>query len=348
MKVNPRRGLTGLLAVFGMISACAPPPPGPPGTPPPAGSVTVVAAGDIACSPADKNFNGGLGDPTHCQMKATADEVGALQPAAVLPLGDLQYVAATQADFLGSYDLSWGRFKAITRPVVGNHEYITAGAAGYRAYFGAAAAPAGTTWYSFDLGSWHIVALDANCNKIGGCGSGSPEQRWLAGDLASNTAACTLAMWHQPAFSSSVPGDVPGSLPLWQAVVAGGADLVLNGHRHQYERFAAMGAAGTASATGAREIVVGTGGDDLEAFGAVKATSEARVQAFGCSSCSSHRPATRSASWASTAWSSIKAAAPATPHRDQPGREVIRDIARGTPHVGQWPAPRYCQLSCSR
>jgi hypothetical protein len=283
MRVGARGGLTGLMAAIAVVAACAPPPPGPPApmTPPPGGTVTVVAAGDIACSPADKNFNGGLGDPTHCRMKATADEVSALQPAAVLPLGDLQYVAATEAEFLGSYDLSWGRFKAITRPVAGNHEYITGGAAGYHAYFGTAAAPAGTTWYSFDLGSWHIVALDANCNKIGGCGSGSPEQRWLAGDLAANTAPCTLAMWHQPAFSSSVPGDVPGSLPLWQAVVAGGADLVLNGHRHHYERFTTMGATGAPSAGGARQIVVGTGGDDLEAFGAVKATSEARVQAFG-------------------------------------------------------------------
>lgn len=281
MKVSQRRGVTGFVVALGMIAACAPPP-GPPSTPPPAGAVTVVAAGDIACSPADRNFNSGLGDPTHCQMKATADEVGAVQPAAVLALGDLQYVAATHADFLGSYDLSWGRFKAITRPVAGNHEYITAGAAGYHAYFGAAAAPAGTTWYSFDLGSWHIVALDANCNKIGGCGSGSLQQRWLAGDLAANPAPCTLAFWHQPAFSSSVPGDVPGSLPLWQAVIAGGADLVLNGHRHQYERFTTMDATGAPSpAAGAREIVVGTGGDDLEAFGAIKPTSEARVQAFG-------------------------------------------------------------------
>ena len=271
-----RRQVIPALVLSLLGAACAPPPPGE------AGVVTVVAAGDIACSPADTSFNGGLGDATHCQMEATADEAGALQPAAVLLLGDLQYSAGSQAEFLGSYDKSWGRFRAISHPAVGNHEYLTSGAAGYHAYFGAAAAPAGTTWYSFELGSWHVVALDANCNKIGGCGASSPEGRWLASDLAASTAPCTLAMWHQPAFSSSERGDVIGSLPLWQAVVSGGAELVLNGHRHLYERFTTMDAAGAPDATtGAREIVVGTGGNDLEAFGAIKPTSEARVQAFG-------------------------------------------------------------------
>ena len=236
--------------------------------------------------------------PAHCQMKATADLIGTLQPAAVLPLGDLQYVAATQADFLGSYDLSWGRFKAITHPVAGNHEYLTAGAAGYRAYFGAAATPAGTTWYSFELGSWHVVVLDATCNKIGGCGASSPEQRWLAADLAASTAPCTLALWHQPAFSSSVPGDVPGSLPLWQAVVAGGADLVLNGHRHQYERFATMDANGAPSATAGRA---------RSSWGPAATTSRRSVPSSrparsasrrsGCWRSSWPRRATASASW---------------------------------------------------
>jgi len=241
-----------------------------------------VAVGDIACSPVDKHFNGGMGDPTHCQMKATADRAAALKPSAVLPLGDEQYEAGTVAEFQGSYDVSWGRFKAISHPVPGNREYLTTGAAGYRTYFGAAAAPAGTTWYSFNLGSWHIVALDANCNKIGGCGPSSPEGTWLAADLANSRAACTLAMWHQPVFSSSQLGGVANVLPLWQAVVNGGAELVINGHRHLYERFTTMDAAGTAdAATGAREIVVGTGGEDLEAFGAIKPTSEARSQSFG-------------------------------------------------------------------
>ena len=242
----------------------------------------MVAAGDVACSPVDKHFNGGLGDATHCQMKATADRAAALNPSIVLPLGDEQYQAGTAAEFQGSYDLSWGRFKAISHPVPGNHEDLTTGAAGYLAYFGAAAAPAGTTWYSFDVGSWHVVALDANCNKIGGCGPSSPEGTWLAADLASSRAVCTLAVWHQPVFSSSQLGGVTNVLPLWQAVVQGGAELVVNGHRHVYERFTTMDSVGAPDpVAGVREIVVGTGGEDLESFGAMKPTSEARAQTFG-------------------------------------------------------------------
>jgi hypothetical protein len=230
----------------------------------------------------DANFNGGLGDATHCQMKATADRATILKPSAVIALGDEQYQAGTVPEFQSSYGTSWGRFKAITHPVPGNHEYLTNGAAGYLAYFGAEAEPAGRTWYSFDLGAWHVVALDANCSKIGGCGPSSAEGAWLAADLASSRAACTLAVWHQPAFSSASQGGLTASLPLWRAVVQGGADLVLNGHRHQYERFTTMDADGQPDPTaGVREIVVGTGGEDLESFGAINPTSEARAQSFG-------------------------------------------------------------------
>ena len=244
--------------------------------------VRIVAAGDIACSPTDRFFNGGVGDATHCRMKSTADLAAALAPAAVLPLGDLQYTAGTLAEFEAVYDKSWGLLKAITHPVAGNHEYLTPGAAGYLGYFGAAAAPAGTTWYSFDLGSWHVLALDSTCANNGGCGPASPQGRWLAADLSASGAQCTLAIWHHPAFSSASAGGSVGSLPLWRAVVEGGADLVLNGHRHHYERFAAMDAAGSSDpASGAREIVVGTGGNDIEPFGAVEPTSQVRVQAFG-------------------------------------------------------------------
>jgi hypothetical protein len=214
-------------------------------------------------------------------MKATADRASALKPGLVLPLGDEQYQAATASEFAGSYDLTWGRFKAISRPVPGNHEYVSPGAAGYLAYFGQAAEPAGTTWYSFNVAGWHVVALDANCGKIGGCSSTSPEGRWLAADLTANRAVCTLAFWHQPAFSSAQSGGVAASMPLWQAAVAGGVDLILNGHRHLYERFAPADASGRPDSSGAREIVVGTGGEDLEAFGAASPSSEVRLSAFG-------------------------------------------------------------------
>jgi hypothetical protein len=127
-----------------------------------------------------------------------------------------------------------------------------------------------------------VVALDSTCSKVAGCGPGSPQGRWLAADLAANHTLCTLAVWHHPAFSSAVDGGIPGAMPLWSAVVAGGADLVLNGHRHHYERFAPMDAGGASDpARGAREIVVGTGGNDLEGFGPPAAGSEVRVASFG-------------------------------------------------------------------
>ena len=160
-----------------LVASCAPPP-GPPvvtTTTSQTGGLTVAAAGDIACDPNDRFFNGGLGDATHCQMNATAKAAAALHPSAVLALGDLQYNAGTTAEFLAVYDHTWGQLKAITHPVPGNHEYVTPGAAGYRSYFGATAAPAGTTWYSFNLGSWHVVALDSTCSKIAGCGPALPK-----------------------------------------------------------------------------------------------------------------------------------------------------------------------------
>jgi len=243
----------------------------------------VVAAGDIACSPTDRFFNGGLGDATHCRMLATGQTAASLAPSAVLPLGDLQYSDGSASDFRAVYDTTWGPLKPITHPVPGNHEYQTPGAAGYIDYFGAAAAtPQGTTWYSFELGAWHVVALDSTCSKMGGCGPGSPEGRSLAAALAAHPSRCMLAYWHHPAFSSALAGGVPGSAPLWASAVDGGVDLVLNGHRHQYERFATLDAAGTPTPSGgARELVVGTGGNDLEAFGPPQPGSEVRVAAFG-------------------------------------------------------------------
>jgi hypothetical protein len=267
-----------------LVAACAPPP-GPPvvtATTSETGGLAVVAAGDIACDPNDRFFNGGLGDATHCQMNATAEIATSLHPSTVLALGDLQYNAGTTSEFLAVYDHSWGQLKAITHPVPGNHEYVTPGAAGYLTYFGATAAPAGTTWYSFNLGSWHVVALDSNCPKVGGCEPSSPQGRWLAADLAANRTLCTLAIWHHPAFSSAPSGGIPGSQPLWNSVVAAGVDLVLNGHRHHYERFTAMDPGGSSDAArGAREIVVGTGGNDLEAFGQAVLGSDVRLSTFG-------------------------------------------------------------------
>ena len=243
--------------------------------------VRVVAAGDIACDPASPSFNGGLGTATGCRMLATSDLALALGADAVLALGDTQYESGTPAAFQASYDPTWGRLKAITHPAVGNHEYLTAGAAGYFGYFGAAAGDPQEGWYSFDLGGWHVVALNSNCGAIGGCGPGSAQHDWLLADLAANPAACTLAYWHHPRFSSGAHGNDPTVAPLWEALHDAGADLVLAGHDHLYERFAPQDASGAADPTGPRQITVGTGGKNLVGVAQVRPNSAARRVAFG-------------------------------------------------------------------
>jgi hypothetical protein len=176
--------------------------------------------------------------------------------------------------------------KSITHPVPGNHEYRTSGgtdcdasgqAGGYFGYFGAAAGAAGTGYYSFDVGSWHMIALNSNCSAIGGCGAGSPEERWLVADLASHRSRCTLAYWHHPRFSSGSAGDDAEVASFWQDLIAGGADVVLNGHAHGYERFAPQSADQASDPTGGlREFVVGTGGEDFQPFTTSKQLTEAR------------------------------------------------------------------------
>jgi hypothetical protein len=223
----------------------------------PAGSVVVAAAGDIACEP------GQAPSDQACRMQDTAALVAAAHPAAVLTLGDEQYENATLGKFRQSYDVSWGRFRNITHPSPGNHEYAAGRAPGYFAYFGAAAGPPGRGWYSFDVGGWHLIALNSNCSAVGGCGPGSPQYQWLQADLAASHARCTLAYWHHPRFSSGIHGNDTTVGPLWQALDAAGADLVLSGHDHDYERFAPLAPSGAPAAGGIREFVVGTGGRSL-------------------------------------------------------------------------------------
>lgn len=248
-----------------------------------AGTAPVIAAaGDIACAPTDPDFNGGNGTATRCHMSATSELMVGAGLAAVLPLGDEQYKSGTQAEFRGSYDPSWGRLNGIARPVAGNHEYVTAGAAGYYSYFGSAAGDPGKGYYSYDVGSWHLVALNSNCSKVGGCGAGSPQESWLRADLAAHPAACTLAYWHAPRFSSAQASNVAATAALWRALYAARAEVVLNGHKHVYERFAPQTPAGAAnSSRGIREFVVGTGGEELDDFTSVKPNSEARSRTFG-------------------------------------------------------------------
>ena len=178
-------------------------------------------------------------------------------------LGDNAYDSGSPAEFRDCYDPTWGRVKDRTElPVAGNHDYGTPNAAGYRDYFGKRATPDGETWYSRDIGDWHVVVLDANCTEIaGGCGPGSPQLQWLRQDLRQSDARCTLAMWHQPRFSSGEHGNDPSVAPFWNVLYDAGADLILNGHDHDYERFAPQDPNGNRDKDhGIVEIVVGTGG----------------------------------------------------------------------------------------
>lgn len=271
----------GIWALAGRQQRAAEPPSAAPVTDPPP-SVLIAAAGDIACDPGDANYNGGAGTATACRMAATSDLLLSLAPAAVLTLGDNQYENGALAKYDASYDPSWGRLKAITHPVPGNHEYRTAGAAGYFGYFGAAAGTAGQGWYSFDHGGWHLIALNANCAVAGGCGAASPQGRWLAADLAAHPGVCTLAFWHQPRFSSGLHGSDATYRPFWEALHAAGADVVLNGHDRIYERFAPQRPDGVADPGGPRQFTAGTGGKSLTTVVAVQPNSAVRHTAsFG-------------------------------------------------------------------
>jgi hypothetical protein len=223
----------------------------------------LVAAGDIAGCP-------GTGDA------ATAALV-ALSPGTVATLGDNAYSGGTARQFANCYGPTWGQFKDRTRPSLGNHEYGTAGAAGYFEYFGAAAGAPGQGWYSYDLGDWHVVVLNSNCAQVA-CGPGSEQDRWLRADLAASTQECTLAYWHHPRFSSDAQhGDNAAVAPFWDALYEYGADLVLGGHAHVYERFRPQDPLGRSDPDfGIRQIVVGTGGRNHYGFSGVKAHSLVR------------------------------------------------------------------------
>lgn len=237
----------------------------------------IAAAGDIACDPFHQEFNEGSGGALVCHMQATAALVIKSQPTAVLALGDLQYEDGDLLKFIDSYDKSWGRIKQITRPAVGNHEYGIAGARGYFAYFGPLAGARNKGYYSYDLGAWHLIALNSNCGRVGGCGEGSPQERWLRADLAAHAGACILAYWHHPRFSSGWHGSDQSYRAFWQALYQAGTALVLNGHDHDYERFARQDPDGRADPTrGIREFVVGTGGRSIYFFRTVQPNSEVR------------------------------------------------------------------------
>ncbi len=223
----------------------------------------VAAAGDIVCSPTDADYSGA--DPDECQHRATDDLLSGAD--AVLPLGDLQYDSGTLGDFNAAYEPSWGLYGANSYPAIGNHEYNdpAGGARGYFEYWAAEGRPTGEVdggYYSFDLGSWHLISLNSNCSIVA-CEDGSPQNDFLEQDLSATTQPCILAYWHHPLFNSGgVHGDTPHLSPreLWVDLYAAGADVVLNGHEHSYQRYTRQDPDGTAAADGIRQFVVGTGG----------------------------------------------------------------------------------------
>jgi len=215
-------------------------------------AVTVVAppvlvgAGDIA-------------DCTRNQDSLTANLMDTI-PGTVFADGDNAYPDGSSTVYKNCYNPTWGRFKARTKPVPGNHDYLTAGASGYFNYFGAIAGQSGKGYYSYDLGSWHIVALNSNIAM----NVGSPQEVWLKADLANSTKRCTLAYWHHPLFSSGNEGAHPEVQPLFQDLYNAGAEVVVVGHDHDYERFAPQSPTGILdTAHGIREFVAGTGGAGL-------------------------------------------------------------------------------------
>lgn len=230
---------------------------------------TLVGAGDIASC---DNIEG---------ARATARLLERI-PGTIFAAGDLAYEKGTAAEFQNCYDTTWGEFKARTRPVPGNHEYGDPAASAYFKYWGKQAGPVGKGYYSYDLGSWHIVALNTNCTVkgLGGCATGSPEEEWLRQDLAEHPDSCILAYSHQALFSSGLlktHAIHPELKEFWQDLYAAHAALFLVGHEHSYERFAPQDPEGHSEpGRGIREIVVGTGGRSHDPLGFSIPNSEVR------------------------------------------------------------------------
>lgn len=221
----------------------------------------------------------GAGDIASCRSSGDAATAALVRSigGTVFTLGDNAYPDATTKQFNACYGPTWGQVKSRTRPAIGNHEYETRGAAAYWNYFGKAAGPRGKGWYSYNVGDWHVIVLNANCGKVG-CRKGSEQERWLREDLAKHGNKCTLAYWHQSRFSSGRQhGNEADVVPFWEALYDYGAEVVLSGHTHIYERFAPQTPSGRADPDhGIRQFVVGSGGASHDRLGSARANSQVR------------------------------------------------------------------------
>ncbi len=236
------------------------PAPKPSPSPTRAADPVIVGAGDIAVC-------GQTGDE---QTAKLLDNI----PGQVITLGDNSNDQGSASQYANCYEPTWGRHKARTKPAVGNHDYLTDNGAPFFAYFGSAIPSKG--YYSYDLGAWHIVVLNSECSHAGGCQAGSTQDKWLQADLAAHPNKCTLAYWHEPRFSSGQWGNHDRYATFWQDLYAAHADIVLNGHDHDYERFALQNPGQQVDPNGIREFVVGTGGASHGFFNAIQPNSQVR------------------------------------------------------------------------
>jgi uncharacterized repeat protein (TIGR01451 family) len=249
-------------------------------TDPATGDPVIAAVGDMACAPEDSHFNGGAGTASNCgEARDSAQMETDPSIDMLLGLGDYQYGCGTLAEYAQSYGPTWGFFNSIIDPTAGNHEYSTStnsatgapcpdpndAAQDYFSYFGEPAHPATAGEYSFNVGKWHLISLNANCAKtnVGGCAASSPQTQWLQSDLNANTQPCVMAYWHQPRWTATGT-NASAYATWWNILYAAHVDVVLNGHVHTYARFGPLDPSGNPdSASGIREVIVGTGGESL-------------------------------------------------------------------------------------
>ena len=219
--------------------------------PPDDAATTILAAGDIA------DCNGGA-----AATAALLEKIDGV----VAPLGDLAYDHGTVQQYEECYLPTWGRLLERTRPAQGNHDVRTAGAAGYYDTFGELAGPQPQGYYDYRLGDWLIVVVNSNCAQVGGCDADNPQVEWLRDTLDDAATGNILAYWHHPRWSTGRHGDDPAMDTIWRTLAEAGADIVLSGHDHDYQRFTPLDGDGDPAHSGLRQFVVGTGGKGLRPF----------------------------------------------------------------------------------